>query len=135
MRRGNGESGVRWHAIVMDFLNQIQIPSDACISCIFVVMCRRVSSTACMYLSSMHVRAAIPDHEEELHEVIVHRRRGRLHDEHVGATHILHDLDRALAIVEPCRASGVGSGPSKQATRTDGRTDERTNERTHERAI
>ena len=39
-------------------------------------------------------------HDQELHQVLVHGRAGRLHDEDVAAAHVLHDLDADLAVAE-----------------------------------
>ena len=40
------------------------------------------------------------EHQQQLHEVVVHRRAGRLDDEHVAAAHVLGDLDHHLAVAE-----------------------------------
>lgn len=39
-------------------------------------------------------------HQQQLHEVLVHWRAGRLHDEDVFGTHVIFDLDADLAVVE-----------------------------------
>jgi hypothetical protein len=41
------------------------------------------------------------DHDEELHEVLVGRRAGGLHQEHVAASHALLQLHVDLAVGEP----------------------------------
>ncbi len=38
------------------------------------------------------------DHDEQLHQVVVDRPAGRLHDEHVGAAHRLADVHRDLPV-------------------------------------
>ena len=48
------------------------------------------------------------DHDDELHEVVVGRRAGRLDDEHVVAAHVLVDLHVDLAVAE-----GVDGGVAK----------------------
>src|SRR5262249_40426030 len=40
------------------------------------------------------------DHDEELDQVVVHRARGRLHDEAVDSAYVFADLDVALAVGE-----------------------------------
>jgi hypothetical protein len=40
------------------------------------------------------------DHDQQFHQVIVGRRTGRLHEEHVAAAHVLHQLDVHLAVAE-----------------------------------
>jgi hypothetical protein len=40
------------------------------------------------------------DRHEQLHQVVVHRRAGRLHDVDVDATHVLLDLGEDLTIGE-----------------------------------
>jgi hypothetical protein len=40
------------------------------------------------------------DHHQHLDQMVVDRRAGRLHDEHVAAAHILKNLDLAFAIRE-----------------------------------
>ena len=40
------------------------------------------------------------DHDQQLHQVVVHRRAGRLHDEAVHAADVLVDLDVDLAVGE-----------------------------------
>jgi len=44
-------------------------------------------------------------HDEQLHQVVVHRRTGRLHDVDVGAAHVLLDLREALTIREASDAA------------------------------
>jgi hypothetical protein len=39
-------------------------------------------------------------HQQQLHEVIVHRRAGGLDHEHVAAADVLGDLDHDLAVAE-----------------------------------
>src|SRR5947199_4155637 len=39
-------------------------------------------------------------HHEQLHETVVRRRAGRLHDEYVASAHVLHELDVDLAVAE-----------------------------------
>ena len=41
------------------------------------------------------------DHDQQLHDVLVDRRAGRLHDEDVGAADVLVDLERHLGVREP----------------------------------
>ena len=41
------------------------------------------------------------DHDEQLHQVFVHRRAGGLHDEHVAAADVLVDLAGDLAVWKP----------------------------------
>ncbi len=38
------------------------------------------------------------EHDQQLHQIVVHRRRRRLHDEDVGAADVLVDLDVVLAV-------------------------------------
>ena len=40
------------------------------------------------------------DHEQQFHDVVIHRRAGGLHHEHVGATHVFLDLDVVLAVLK-----------------------------------
>ena len=40
------------------------------------------------------------EHEQQLHEVVVHRRAGRLDDEDIATAHVLRDLDQDLAVAE-----------------------------------
>ena len=40
------------------------------------------------------------EHQQQLHEVVVHRRAGRLDDEDVATADVLGDLDHDLAIAE-----------------------------------
>ena len=49
------------------------------------------------------------DHHAQLDQVLVHRRAGRLHDEHVGATDVLVDLKRHLGVP---RSAATPPGPS-----------------------
>jgi hypothetical protein len=39
-------------------------------------------------------------HDQELHQVLVHGRTSRLHDEDIAAADVLHDLDADLAVAE-----------------------------------
>src|SRR5690606_39187770 len=39
-------------------------------------------------------------HDQQLHEILVHGRAGRLHDEDIAAAHVLHDLDADFAVAE-----------------------------------
>ncbi len=41
------------------------------------------------------------DHDQHLHQVLIDRVAGRLHDEHVGAADVLVDLERDLGVGEP----------------------------------
>ena len=49
------------------------------------------------------------DHDQELHQRVVHRRARRLNQEHVGAAHVLVDLHVDLAVRE-ARDFRVGHG-------------------------
>jgi len=44
--------------------------------------------------------AAGVHHHQQLHQAVVRRRTGRLHDEHVAPAHVLHQLDVDLAVAE-----------------------------------
>ena len=46
------------------------------------------------------------EHQQQLHQVVVHRRAGRLDDEHIAAAHVVGDLDHHLAVAE---AAHVGA--------------------------
>src|SRR5690606_8557446 len=46
-------------------------------------------------------------HHEELDQVLVHRRAGRLHEEDVAAAHVLHDLDADLSVAEAADADSA----------------------------
>ncbi len=41
------------------------------------------------------------DHQQQLHQVLVHRTARRLHHEHIGAAHVLLNLDVTLAVAKP----------------------------------
>ncbi len=49
-------------------------------------------------------------HDQELHQVLVHGRARGLHDEHVAAAHVLHDLDVDLAVAE----TADGDAPQRE---------------------
>src|SRR5256885_1252887 len=44
--------------------------------------------------------AAGVHHHQQLHQAVIRRRAGRLHDEHVAPAHVLHQLDVDLAVAE-----------------------------------
>src|SRR5574337_2178270 len=47
------------------------------------------------------------DHDQQLHQVVIGRRAGRLHHEHVARAHVLLDLDVDLAVREAPDARGA----------------------------
>ena len=60
------------------------------------------------------------DHDQQLHQVVVHRRAGRLDDEDVLAAHVLVDLDVDLAVARsgrrrhrPASRAGAGRSPRR----------------------
>ena len=55
------------------------------------------------------------EHHQELHQVVVHRRAGRLDDEDVRAPDVLVDLDEDLAVREPRRPPPGRAGIPRQA--------------------
>src|SRR5258706_7575438 len=51
------------------------------------------------------------EHEQHLHQVLVHRRRGGLHHEDVGPAHVVLDLEPHLAVAQPGQMGAPQGNP------------------------